>query len=53
MKATQCDRCKKYFTEEIPDIMYRPKKNTYDEAYKIDVCPKCLEAFKDFIKKGV
>ena len=48
MNATKCDRCKRYFEEEIPRIGYMRSK---DSGYyqQLDICPECLEEFFKFM----
>lgn len=50
MHATKCDRCKKYFEEEIPRIGYM---RTKDAGYyqQLDICPECLEEFLKFMEE--
>lgn len=49
MHATKCDRCKKYFEEEIPRIGYM---RTKDAGYyqQLDICSECLDKFIDFMQ---
>ena len=48
MNATECDRCKRYFKEEIPRIGYQRRKDL--EYYQVlDICPECLEEFFKFM----
>lgn len=48
MNATKCDRCKRYFEEEIPRIGYQRRKDL--EYYQLlDICPECLEEFFKFM----
>ena len=52
MKATRCDRCKEYFNEEIPMIIYKYNVPADPYEYQMDICKGCLEDFKNFIKAG-
>ena len=49
MNATKCDRCLKYFEEEIPRIRYA-RSMTQDYCRQLDICPDCLEKFFDFMR---
>ena len=50
MKAVKCDRCKKYFDNEIKLIRYKHHK-TDNEEYQIDICPECFDKFVKFMKE--
>lgn len=49
MKAIKCDRCLRYFDEEIGVIQYFDKASD-DHYHQLDVCPDCLEKFFDFMR---
>lgn len=51
MNATKCDRCQKYYDNEIGMIAYK-NVNSQDSYQRLDICPECLEAFKKFIRSG-
>lgn len=51
MNVTRCDRCKRTFDEPIGMIAYQDSvKQDYHQ--RLDICPECLEAFKEFIRSG-
>ena len=49
MKAVKCDRCGKYFDDEIGVIKYLHTASD-DHYHLLDICPDCLEKFYDFMQ---
>ena len=51
MKAVKCDRCQRFFTEEIMMISYEYPDDS-QHKYECDICPDCFHEFVEFMKEG-
>ena len=49
MKAVKCDRCQKFFTEEILMVTYQYPDEP-NARYEVDLCPDCMRDFVKFMK---